>query len=130
MSNLIMQALQSRPLTIYGDGSQTRSFCYVDDMIDALIRFMNTPSDAVGPLNLGNPTECSILDLATTIIEMTKSGSRVVFEGLPPDDPRQRKPDIGQAMRLLGWSPTTSLREGLSRTIAYFDSGLTKPDAL
>ena len=130
ISNLIMQALQSRPVTIYGDGSQTRSFCYVDDMIDALIRFMNTPSDAVGPLNLGNPTECSILDLATTIIEMTKSGSRVVFEGLPPDDPRQRKPDIGQAMRLLGWSPTTSLREGLSRTIAYFDSGLTKPDAL
>jgi len=127
ISNLILQALQSRPVTIYGDGSQTRSFCYVDDMIDALIRFMNTPGDVVGPMNLGNPSECSILDLAKTIIEMTKSGSQVVFESLPSDDPRQRKPDIGQATRLLGWSPTTSLREGLSRTIAYFDSGLTKP---
>ncbi len=124
---MILQALQSRPVTIYGDGSQTRSFCYVDDMIDALIRFMNTPGDVVGPMNLGNPSECSILDLAKTIIEMTKSGSQVVFESLPSDDPRQRKPDIGQATRLLGWSPTTSLREGLSRTIAYFDSGLTKP---
>jgi len=129
ISNLILQALQSRPVTIYGDGSQTRSFCYVDDMIDALIRFMNTPGDVVGPMNLGNPSECSILDLAKTIIEMTKSGSQVVFESLPSDDPRQRKPDIGQATRLLGWSPTTSLREGLSRTIAYFDSGLTSPDA-
>ncbi len=129
ISNLILQALQSRPVTIYGDGSQTRSFCYVDDMIDALIRFMNTPGDVVGPMNLGNPSECSILDLAKTIIEMTKSGSQVVFESLPSDDPRQRKPDIGQATRLLGWSPTTSLREGLSRTIAYFESGLTSPDA-
>jgi len=130
ISNLIMQALQSRPVTIYGDGSQTRSFCYVDDMIDAVIRFMNTSNDVVGPLNLGNPTECSILDLATTIIEMTKSSSQIVFENLPADDPRQRKPDISQAMRLLGWSPSTSLREGLSRTIAYFESGLTSSNAL
>jgi UDP-glucuronate decarboxylase len=130
MSNLIMQALQSRPVTIYGDGSQTRSFCYVDDMIDALIRFMNTPSDVVGPLNLGNPIECSILDLATTIIEMTKSSSQIVFESLPADDPRQRKPDISQAMRLLRWSPSTSMHEGLGRTIAYFESGLTKSKPL
>ncbi len=130
ISNLIMQALQSRPVTIYGDGSQTRSFCYVDDMIDAVIRFMNTPNDVVGPLNLGNPTECSILDLATTIIEMTKSSSQIVFENLPADDPRQRKPDISQAMRLLSWSPSTSMREGLGRTIAYFKSGLANSNAL
>ena len=129
ISSFIVQALRSKPVTIYGDGSQTRSFCYVDDMIEALIGFMNTPNSLTGPLNLGNPTESSILDLATLIIEMTNSSSRVVFESLPDDDPRQRRPDISQAMRLLNWSPTTSVRDGLSRTIAYFESELTKPNS-
>ncbi len=130
ISSFIMQALRSRPVTIYGDGSQTRSFCYVDDMIEAMIRFMNVQNGVTGPLNLGNPTESSILELATTIIEMTNSSSRIVFEGLPADDPRQRKPDISQAMRLLDWSPSTSVHEGLSRTIAYFESELRKSDSL
>src|SRR6266480_1830664 len=130
ISSFIMQALRSRPVTIYGDGSQTRSFCYVDDMIEAMIRFMNVQNGVTGPLNLGNPTESSILELATTIIEMTNSSSRIVFEGLPADDPRQRKPDISHAMRLLDWSPSTSVHEGLSRTIAYFESELRKSDSL
>ena len=126
VSNFIMQALTSKPVTIYGDGSQTRSFCYVDDMIDAFIKFMSTPHEAVGPLNLGNPVEHSILEIASTIIEMTNSRSEVVFEKLPADDPRQRKPDIAQAKRLLDWSPSTSLRDGLGKTIAYFETELKK----
>jgi len=126
ISNFIMQALTSKPVTIYGDGSQTRSFCYVDDMIDAFIKFMSTPDRAVGPLNLGNPVEHSILEIASTIIEMTNSRSEIVFEKLPADDPRQRKPDIAQAKRLLDWSPSTSLRDGLGRTIAYFETELKK----
>ena len=130
ISSFIVQALRSKPVTIYGDGSQTRSFCYVDDMIAAMIGFMNTPNSLTGPLNLGNPTESSILELATLIVEMTNSSSKLVFESLPADDPRQRKPDISQAMRLLNWSPTTSVREGLSRTIAYFESELTKQTSL
>ncbi len=130
ISSFIVQALRSSPVTIYGDGSQTRSFCYVDDMIEAMVGFMNAPNSLTGPLNLGNPAESSILELARMIIEMTNSSSRIVFESLPPDDPRQRKPDISQAMRLLGWSPSTSLREGLSRTIAYFESELTKSNPL
>jgi len=130
ISSFIVQALRSSPVTIYGDGSQTRSFCYVDDMIEAMVGFMNAPNSLTGPLNLGNPAESSILELARMIIAMTNSNSRIVFENLPPDDPRQRKPDISQAMRLLGWSPSTSLREGLSRTIAYFESELTKSNRL
>jgi len=130
ISSFIVQALRSSPVTIYGDGSQTRSFCYVDDMIEAMVGFMNAPSSLTGPLNLGNPAESSIVELARMIIEMTNSNSRIVFENLPPDDPRQRKPDISQAMRLLGWSPSTSLREGLSRTIAYFESELAKSNRL
>ncbi len=130
ISSFIVQALRSSPVTIYGDGSQTRSFCYVDDMIEAMVGFMNAPNSLTGPLNLGNPAESSILELARVIIAMTNSNSRIVFENLPPDDPRQRKPDISQAMRLLGWSPSTSLREGLSRTIAYFESELTKSNPL
>jgi UDP-glucuronate decarboxylase len=126
ISNFIMQALRSKPVTIYGDGSQTRSFCYVDDMIDAFIKFMSTPDRAVGPLNLGNPAEHSILEIASTIIEMTNSRSEIVFEKLPADDPRQRKPDIAQAKRLLDWSPSTSLRDGLGKTIAYFEAELKK----
>jgi UDP-glucuronate decarboxylase len=126
ISNFVMQALRSKPVTIYGDGSQTRSFCYVDDMVEAMISFMNAPDGITGPLNLGNPTESSILELATLIVEMTHSRSQIVFEKLPSDDPRQRKPDITQAMQLLNWSPSTPVREGLSRTIAYFESELTK----
>ena len=120
VSNFVMQALRSKPITIYGDGSQTRSFCYVDDMIEAMLRFMETGEEVTGPLNLGNPHEYSMLDLATLIIEMTHSSSRIVFESLPADDPRQRKPDIAQAKRLLDWSPSMPVREGLSKTIAYF----------
>ncbi len=130
ISNFVMQALRSKPVTIYGDGSQTRSFCYVDDMVEAMISFMNAPDGITGPLNLGNPTESSILELATLIVEMTHSRSQIVFEKLPSDDPRQRKPDITQAMQLLNWSPSTPVREGLSRTIAYFESELTKTDSL
>jgi UDP-glucuronate decarboxylase len=130
VSNFVMQALRSEPITIYGDGSQTRSFCYVDDMIEAMIRFMDTADDVPGPMNLGNPNEHSILELARLIIEMTRSRSRIVFEDLPADDPQQRKPDIAQASRILGWSPSTPLREGLSRTIAYFEAQLPKPDSL
>src|SRR5438874_7495838 len=122
ISNFVMQALKSKPVTIYGDGSQTRSFCYMDDMIDAFVRFMASDQDVVGPLNLGNPGEYSILELATTIIEMTNSKSKIAFEELPADDPRQRKPDIAHAKRLLDWSPTTPLREGLAKTIAYFEA--------
>jgi len=124
ISNLTMQALRSRPVTIYGDGSQTRSFCYVDDMVDAMTRLMGTPPDVTGPMNLGNPDEYSILELARTIIEMTGSKSQIVFESLPEDDPRQRSPDISQAKRTLGWSTSTPLREGLAKTIAYFESEL------
>jgi UDP-glucuronate decarboxylase len=126
ISNFIMQALRSEPLTIYGDGSQTRSFCYVDDMIDAFIRFMSSPNTIAGPLNLGNPVEHSILEIASTITEMTNSRSKIVFGKLPADDPRQRKPDITHATRLLDWLPSTPLHEGLSRTIAYFEAELTK----
>jgi UDP-glucuronate decarboxylase len=126
ISNFVMQALQSKPITIYGDGSQTRSFCYVDDMIEAMIRLMQSPDDITGPLNLGNPDESSILEIASLILEMTNSSSKIVFESLPEDDPRQRKPDIAQAKRLLDWSPSTSLRKGLATTIAYFDGHLTK----
>jgi UDP-glucuronate decarboxylase len=124
MSNFVMQALRSEPITIYGDGSQTRSFCYVDDMVEAMIRFMATPNDVTGPVNLGNPDECSILALAKLVIEMTGSSSKLVFEQLPSDDPRQRRPDIRQARQLLHWSPSTPVRDGLERTIAYFQSQL------
>jgi UDP-glucuronate decarboxylase len=124
ISNFVMQALRSEPITIYGDGSQTRSFCYVDDMVEAMIRFMATPNDVTGPVNLGNPDECSILELAKLVIEMTGSSSKLVFEQLPSDDPRQRRPDIRQARQLLHWSPSTPVRNGLERTIAYFQSQL------
>ncbi|HKS90766.1 MAG TPA: UDP-glucuronic acid decarboxylase family protein [Tepidiformaceae bacterium] len=126
VSNFVMQALRSQPVTIYGDGSQTRSFCYVDDMIDAFVKLMASPDSVVGPLNLGNPVEYSIQEIASTIIEMTNSRSAIVFEKLPADDPRQRKPDISQATRVLDWTPSTSLREGLGRTIAYFEGELKK----
>ncbi len=123
VSNFIVQALQNIPLTVYGDGSQTRSFCYVTDLLDLLERFMETPPEVVGPLNMGNPTECTMLELAETVIELTGSRAGIRFEPLPADDPRQRRPDITQA-RSLGWEPRVSLRDGLRQTIAYFDEFL------
>jgi UDP-glucuronate decarboxylase len=126
VSNFIVQALRNQDITLYGDGSQTRAFCYVDDMVEAFIRLMATGDEVTGPVNLGNPAELSICDLATLVIDLTGSRSRIVSEPLPEDDPRQRKPDIALAQRLLDWQPVTPLREGLSRTIAYFDQTLAQ----
>jgi len=120
VSNFIVQALKNEPITIYGDGSQTRSFCYVDDLINAFVRLMDSSEELVGPINLGNPTEFTIKELAEIVFEMTGSRSEIKFVPLRPDDPKQRKPDITQAKRL-GWSPKVSLREGLRHTISYFD---------
>ena len=121
VSNFIVQALRSKPLAVYGDGSQTRSFCYVDDLLEGLIRLMNSPDDLTGPVNLGNPVEFTILELAELILEFTRSKSRILYEALPQDDPRQRKPDIRLAQNSLRWEPTVPLEEGLKRTIDYFD---------
>jgi UDP-glucuronate decarboxylase len=121
VSNFIVQALLGQNITIYGDGSQTRSFCYVDDLIDGLVRLMATGDAVTGPINIGNAAEFTILELATQIIEMTGSKSRIVHLPLPADDPRQRRPNISHAKETLGWSPRTPLKEGLVRTIAYFD---------
>ena len=120
VSNFIVQALNGEDITIYGDGSQTRSFCFVDDLIDGLIGFMDLEENFPGPINMGNPTEFTILELAENVIRLTKSPSKVVFRALPQDDPMQRKPDIGLAQRKLGWEPKIQLEEGLIRTIAYF----------
>ena len=122
VSNFIVQALRNDPLTIYGDGKQTRSFCYVDDLIEGMTRMMNTGEDCVGPVNLGNPVECSVLELAQTIIRLTSSQSAIVFKELPQDDPVQRRPDISRARKLLGWEPCVGLEEGLSKTIRYFSA--------
>lgn len=124
ISNFILQALRNLPITIYGDGSQTRSFCYVDDMIEGLLRLMNTPDEFTGPVNLGNPHEVSILELAETIIEMTGSKSELIFLPLPQDDPKRRCPDITLAKTTLNWEPVVPLREGLKKTIDYFDNCL------
>jgi UDP-glucuronate decarboxylase len=129
VSNFIVQALLGRDITIFGDGQQTRSFCYVDDMIDALIRLMNTADDVTGPINIGNPGEFTMLELASMVIELTASRSRIVHRPLPQDDPRQRRPDISKANDVLGWAPQTALRDGLKRTIAYFE-GLLRDDAV
>jgi UDP-glucuronate decarboxylase len=120
VSNFILQALRGEPLTIYGDGTQTRSFCYVDDLIDAMIRVMDQPSDFEGPINLGNPTEFSMIELAECILRLTGSRSRIVHRPLPVDDPRQRRPDIGFARERLGWQPKVPLEDGLEETIRYF----------
>jgi len=120
VSNFVVQALSDRPITIYGDGSQTRSFCYVDDLIEGLFSLMNSDEHVVGPVNLGNPAECTIKELAEKIIAATSSSSTLVERPLPSDDPRQRKPDITKASEQLRWVPTTSLDRGLERTIAYF----------
>ena len=120
VSNFIMQALRGEDITVYGDGSQTRSFCYVDDMIQALIKLMESPDEFTGPINLGNQSEFSILELAQIIIRLTDSRSKIVFQALPPDDPQQRRPDISLAKDRLDWQPYTPLEKGLEQTIAYF----------
>nr|WP_170350141.1 MULTISPECIES: UDP-glucuronic acid decarboxylase family protein [Ruegeria] len=120
VSNFIMQALNGEPITIYGDGSQTRSFCYVSDLIDGLIKLMESSDDVTGPINLGNPVELSIRELAESVIRQTGSNSELVQRPLPPDDPIQRQPDITRAQEQLGWSPHVPLEEGLEATIAYF----------
>ena len=120
VSNFILQALKNEDITVYGDGKQTRSFCYVDDLIEGVIRMMNTPEDFTGPLNLGNPEEYSILELAEKIIALTRSKSEIIFKALPEDDPLQRKPNIELAMDKLKWEPQTQLETGLKATIDYF----------
>lgn len=124
VSNFIVQALLNRDITIYGNGSQSRSFCYVDDLIEALIRLMATDDSVIGPINLGNPTEFSILDLAEAVRNLSGSKSQIVFRPLPQDDPRQRRPDISRAHDLLSWSPKIELNQGLLQTIAYFEEQL------
>ena len=129
VSNFVCQALRGEPLTLYGDGSQTRSFCYVDDLVDGLVRLMNSPAAVTGPVNLGNPGEFTMRELAEMVVELTGSKSEMTHRPLPADDPRQRRPVIDRAQGDLGWSPRTSLREGLGRTIAYFDGVLSKAGA-
>ena len=121
VSNFIVQALRNRPITLYGSGSQTRSFCYVSDLINALIRLMNTPDDFIGPINLGNPNEFTIRELAETVLELTGSRSKLVYEPLPADDPVRRQPDITLAREKLDWEPIIELKEGLQKTIEYFE---------
>ena len=126
VSNFIVQALRNEPITIYGDGSQTRSFCYVDDLVTAFVAFMATPGEFTGPVNLGNPNEFRIVDLAKKIIEMTRSKSTIEFKPLPADDPVQRQPDIALARKQLGWEPRVQLDEGLAKTIEYFERLLSE----
>jgi UDP-glucuronate decarboxylase len=125
VSNFIVQALQGRPITLYGDGQQTRSFCYVDDLVSGLLLLMETPGDFTGPVNLGNPNEITIGELAETIVGLCQSKSEIVYRPLPSDDPKQRKPVIDLARERLNWQPTVALRDGLEKTIGYFDGILT-----
>ena len=124
VSNFIVQALRRQDITIFGDGQQTRSFCYVDDLIDAMLAMMDSPAGFTGPVNIGNPGEFSMLELAETIIRLTGSSSKIVFHPLPEDDPRQRKPDISLAREHLGWAPKVALEDGLLRTIQYFEKAI------
>lgn len=124
VSNFIVQALKGNAITIYGDGQQSRSFCYVDDLLDGMMRFMESPAGVTGPINMGNPKEFTMLELAETVIRLTQSRSKLVFEPLPQDDPRQRQPDISLARSQLGWEPRVSLEDGLKETIAYFKKEL------
>ena len=124
VSNFIVQALKGDDITIYGDGSQTRSFCYVDDLLEAMVRAMNTGSEFTGPVNIGNPTEFTMLELAELVLNLTKSKSRIVNQPLPQDDPKQRKPDIQLAKEALGWEPTVRLEDGLRETISYFKKAI------
>jgi UDP-glucuronate decarboxylase len=120
VSSFIVQALRGEPLTVFGDGSQTRSFCYVDDLVDALIRLMSSPPEVTGPVNVGNPGEFTMLELASKVLALVGSDSPVVYRALPSDDPVRRRPDISRAQELLGWEPTVPLEEGLKRTVEYF----------
>ena len=129
VSNFIVQALKGKDITIYGDGSQTRSFCYCDDLIEAFVAMMGTGDDVTGPINIGNPGEFTIRQLAELVIELTGSKSKLVYAPLPSDDPTQRRPVIDKARDILGWEPKVPLREGLVRTIAYFDELLRKDEA-
>ena len=129
VSNFIVQALMGRDITIFGDGSQTRAFCYVDDLIEGFVRLMATPDEITGPINIGNPGEFTIRQLAEAVIELTGAKSRLVQLPLPSDDPKQRRPDITQAQQVLGWQPQIALREGLTKTIAYFDELLKSGQA-
>jgi UDP-glucuronate decarboxylase len=129
VSNFIVQALKGEDISMYGDGSQTRSFCYADDLVEGFIRLMRTPPEVTGPVNLGNPREFTILQLAHLVLERVNSSSRIVFKPLPADDPRQRRPDISLAEQLLDWRPTIDLENGLDRTIAYFDELLSRQRA-
>ncbi|MGB4778661.1 UDP-glucuronic acid decarboxylase family protein [Microbacterium sp.] len=124
VSNFIVQALRGEPITIYGDGSQTRSFCYVDDLVDGMVRLMNTDHDVTGPINVGNPSEFTMLELANTVKQITGSASPIEYRGLPQDDPKQRQPNIALARDSLGWQPTVQLQAGLERTIDYFRNEL------
>ena len=126
VSSFIVQALRNQDITVFGDGEQTRSFCYVDDLIQGLISMMETKADIVGPINLGNPKEFTMRQLAELVLQLTGSRSRIVHRPLPQDDPRQRRPDISEAQRLLGWRPVTSLKEGLAKTILYFEELLAQ----
>ena len=128
VSNFVVQALNGEPITIYGDGSQTRSFCYVDDLIEGFVRLMASPASITGPVNLGNPEEFTIKELADLVIDMTGSSSELTYLPLPQNDPRQRRPDISLATERLGWRPSVKLREGLTRTIEYFDGVLSTQD--
>lgn len=130
VSNFIMQALKNEPITIYGEGNQTRSFCYCDDMIDGFIRMMDTGDDITGPVNIGNPNEFTIKQLAEEVIDLTNSSSRLNYLPLPQDDPKQRRPDITRAGEWLDWEPRIQLREGLQKTIAYFDTLLKEDPSL
>ena len=130
VSNFIVQALKGEPITLYGDGEQTRSFCFVDDLIDAFVAYMDKDGDLPGPINLGNPTEFTIKQLAENVIDLTGAKSKLAHQPLPKDDPKQRQPDIAKAKELLGWQPKVALREGLMQTIAYFDGLLKEGDPL
>ena len=128
VSNFIVQALKNEPITVFGDGSQTRSFCFVDDLIDALMKAMSTPDSFTGPVNVGNPKEFTIAELARKVVDLTGSKSKIVFKPLPSDDPMQRQPDISLAKSELGWQPRTELEQGLRETIRYFEGSLRRPD--
>ena len=130
VSNFIVQALRNNDITVYGDGVQTRSFCYVDDLVEGLIRLMETDDGVVGPVNLGNPEEFTIRQLAEIVVDITGSASKIVHRPLPTDDPKQRQPDISEAQELLGWRPTVPLRVGLTKTAAYFEELLAREPAI
>ena len=130
VSNFIVQALRGENITVFGDGSQTRSFCYVDDLIEGFIRMMRSPNDVIGPINIGNPNEFTIAELAQAVIRITNSPSRLIFKDLPSDDPKQRRPDISKAKAVLDWEPAIQLTAGLEKTVAYFEELLTRKNML